>query len=146
MPSVPVRRLGLGDETVAEDACRCFGLGGDLDTRSFLGRPETTLMVVEVDGGVVGWAYGHELAHPDGERTMLLYALDVAEQHRGRGYGSALVRAFVRGARDRGCTETWALTEHDNEAAMATYVSAGGTANRGAPLMFTWKLADGRHC
>jgi ribosomal protein S18 acetylase RimI-like enzyme len=145
MPSAPVRRLGLGDEIVAEDACRCFGLGGDLDTRSFLRRPETTLVVVEVDGGVVAWAYGHELAHPDGERTTLLYALDVAEQHRGRGYGAALVRAFVRDARDRGCTEVWALTEHDNQAAMATYVSAGGTPGRGAPAMFTWKLAEGRH-
>jgi len=123
MPSVPVRRLGLGDEIVAKDACRCFGLGDDLDTWSFLSRPETTLTVVEVDGAVAGWAYGHELAHPDGERTMLLYALDVAEQHRGRGYGAALVQAFVRDAGDRGCTEIWALTEHDNEAAMATYVS-----------------------
>ena len=140
-----MRRLGLGDETVAEEACTSFGLGGDLDTRSFLSRPETTLMVVEVDGRVAGWAYGHELAHPDGERTMLLYALDVAEEHRGRGYASALVRAFVRDARDRGCTEVWVLTEHDNEAAVATYVSGGGTPNSGAPIMFTWKLAQGRH-
>jgi ribosomal protein S18 acetylase RimI-like enzyme len=82
-------------------------------------------MVVELNGGVAGWAYGHELAHPDGERTMLLYALDIAGQHRGRGYGSALVRAFVREARDRGCTEIRVLTEHDNEAAMAVYMSAG---------------------
>jgi ribosomal protein S18 acetylase RimI-like enzyme len=145
MPSAPVRRLGPGDETVAEDACRCFGLGGDLDTRSFLSRPDTTLMVVEVDGRVAGWIYGHELAHPDGERTMLLYALDVADRHRGRGYGSALVRAFVGDARDRGCTEVWALTEHDNVAATATYLSAGGTPGRSAPVMFTWKLAEGRH-
>ena len=57
---------------------------------------------------------------------MFLYALDVAERHRGRGYGSALVRAFVREANDRGCTEVWVLTEHDNEAAIATYLSGGG--------------------
>ena len=66
MPSAPVRRLGTGDKTVAEEACRCFGLGGDLDPGSFLRRPETTLMVVDVDGGVVGRVYGHELVHPDG--------------------------------------------------------------------------------
>ena len=46
--------------------------------------------------------YGHELVHADGERTMLLYILDVAEQQRGRGYGSALVRAFVPEAGDPG--------------------------------------------
>jgi ribosomal protein S18 acetylase RimI-like enzyme len=145
MPSVPLRRLERGDEAVAKAACRRFGLRGDLDTRSFLSRPEATLMVIEVDGGVAGWVYGHELAHPGGERTMLLYALDVAAEHRGRGYGSALVEAFVSGARDRGCTEVWVLTEHDNDAGIATYASAGGTPDGGGRVMFTWKLAEGRH-
>jgi ribosomal protein S18 acetylase RimI-like enzyme len=145
VPPALVRRLSLGDEAVAEEACRCFGPDGNLDARSFLSRPETTLMVVEVHDGVVGWVYGHELAHPDGERTMLLYALDVAEQYRGRGYGSALVRAFVREASERGCTEVWVLTEHDNEAATAMYSSAGGVPDGDGQSMFTWKLAEGRH-
>ena len=88
-------------------------------------------MVLETDAGVAGWVYGHELAHPDGERTMLLYALDVAEEHRGRGYGSALVRAFVHEATDRGCTEVWVLTDRDNDAGMATYAAAGGSPDGG---------------
>ena len=144
-PPAPPRRLKLGDEAIAEAACRRFGLAGDLDAKSFLSRPETTLMVVEADAGVAGWVYGHELAHPDGERTMLLYDLYVAEEHRGRGYGSALVRAFVHEARDRGCTEVWVLADHDNDAGMATYAAAGGIADGGGTIMFTWKLAEGRH-
>jgi len=145
MHSRQLRRLEPGDEAVAEAACRRFGPGGDLDTRSFLTRPEATLLVVEADGGVAGWVYGHELAHPDGERTMLLYALDVAEDHRGRGYGSALVKAFVHDARRRGCTEVWVLTDQDNDSGVATYTSAGGVPNAARPVMFTWKLAEGRH-
>jgi hypothetical protein len=35
-----VRPLGEGDEQVAEEACRLFGLAGDLDATEFLGRPE----------------------------------------------------------------------------------------------------------
>jgi aminoglycoside 3-N-acetyltransferase I len=89
--------------------------------------------------------YGHELIHPDGERTMLLYALDVAEGWRRRGLATALVRAFVGEAGHRGCTEVWVLTDPGNKAGMATYASAGGTPDAGAQVMFTWKLAEGRH-
>ena len=111
----------------------------------FLSRPETTLIVVEQDDDVVGWVYGHELIHPDGERTMLLYALDVAEASRRQGLATALVRAFVAEAERRGRTEVWVLTDPSNQAGMATYASAGGTPDRGAQVMFTWKLAEGRH-
>ncbi len=64
-------------------------------------------------------ATGHELIHPDGERTMLLYALDVATTHQGRGHG--------------------------NDAALATYTSAGGVAEGSGTVMFTWRLAPGNH-
>ena len=139
------RVLSVGDDLLAAAACRRFGLEGDLDPAEFLSRPETTLVVVPKGEDVAGWVYGHELVHPDGERTMLLYALDVAEDARGHGLGTALVHAFVEDAERRGCTEVWVLADQDNEAARATYVAAGGTADGGSQLMFTWKLADGRH-
>ena len=94
---------------------------------------------------VVGWVYGHELIHPDGECTMLLYALDVLEGHRGQGLGTSLVAAFVEHARQRGCTEVWVLTDHDNAAGLATYASAGGQSDGGGQVMFSWRLAPGRH-
>ncbi|MGI8685649.1 MAG: GNAT family N-acetyltransferase [Acidimicrobiales bacterium] len=97
------------------------------------------------EAGVAGWAYGHELVHPDGERTMLLYALDVAEHARRKGYGRALVTAFVDHARQAGCTEVWTLADDDNSAALATYRSAGGAEDPDRPVMFAWKLGPGRH-
>lgn len=140
-----VRRLQQGEESIAAEACRLFGLRGDLDPGAFLRRPETTLLVAEDDGALAGWSYGHELVHPDGERTMLLYALDVAETRQGRGLGRALVTAFVDDAKARGCTEVWVLTEHDNDAGLAAYTSAGGVPDGGGQVMFTWRLASGNH-
>jgi [ribosomal protein S18]-alanine N-acetyltransferase len=140
---VSVRRLGTGDEEVAERACRVFDTEGELDTAAFLRRPEATLIVAEDRGDVVGWVYGHELVHPHGELTMLLYALDVAEHAQRRGHGRALVEAFVDDAEQRGCTEVWVLTDDDNEGALATYRSAGGMREDELSVMFVWRLVEG---
>ena len=145
MSSRSIRRLVAGDERLAEAACRLFGLEGNLDAGPFLQRTETLLLVAEVGEEIAGWVYGHELMHPDGELTMLLYELDVVEAQRGRGHGSALVSAFVMEALERGCTEVWVLTDRDNDAALATYRSARGTPDGGGQVMFTWKLREGRH-
>lgn len=140
-----LRRLEIGDEEIATQACRVFGAEGDLDPGSFLSRPEATLIVAEEGDRVVGWVYGHELVHPDGERTMLLYALDVEEVSRRQGYGRSLVTAFVDHARSRGITEVWLLTDDGNPAGLATYRSAGGSRDHVDQVMFTWKLSEGRH-
>jgi ribosomal protein S18 acetylase RimI-like enzyme len=135
-----IRKLGPGDESVSDAACRAFGSEGDFDAALFLRRPEATLLVSEVDGEVAGWVYGQELAHPDAELTMLLYALDVVEAHHRQGHGRALVDAFVADARSRGCTEVWVLTEQDNDAALATYAAAGGAREAETSVMFVWPL------
>lgn len=121
-----------------------FGSTGDVDVAAFLDGAGTraVAVVAEDADGVAGWAYGHVLVHPDGERTMLLYALDVAERARGRGVGTALTDAFVRHARAAGCTEVWTLTEADNDAAIATYRAAGGQREPDDPVMFSWPLAS----
>jgi len=143
--AVDIRRLGPGDEETAEAACREFGVEGELDSADFLARPETALVVAEDESGVAGWVYGHELVHPDGERTMLLYSLDVAERARRQGVGTALVEAFVAHAKDGGCTEVWVLTDDANAAGLATYRAAGGQREPVDSVMFVWELADGRH-
>lgn len=140
-----VRRLGPEDRATAEEACRLFEDGGPLDVDRFLNRPETHLFVAEDDAGVCGWLYGHELVHPDGESTMLLYALDVVESAQRRGHGRDLVTAFTDRARAIGCTEVWVLTDDDNAAALATYASAAGVREPDQSVMFVWTLAHGRH-
>ena len=144
-----VRRLGPGDETLAEVAVRTFladeGDGFAIDVAAFLTTPSACVIVSLVDDDrPAGWVYGHELVHPDGERTMLLYALDVDEEDRRQGHGRALVDAFVAHARAAGCTEVWVLTDDANPAALATYAAAGGGRDDEDAVMFTWPLAPGR--
>jgi ribosomal protein S18 acetylase RimI-like enzyme len=144
---VTVRRLGVGDEGLAEEAVAQFAEEAPslpIDVASFLRRPEAVLLVALDDGALAGWIYGHELIHPDGERTLLLYALDVDERFQRRGHGRSLVTAFVDHARATGCTEVWVLTDDGNPAALATYASAGGEREQQDSVMFTWSLAPGR--
>jgi aminoglycoside 6'-N-acetyltransferase I len=137
---VNVRRLESGDEELAAQVCRLFDDRDDVDPESFLRRPETVMFVVEDDSAACGCVYGHELVHPAVERTMLLYSLDVAEPVRRRGYGVALVNAFVDHARAIGCSEVWVLTDDANPAALATYRAANGQRDPADQVMFVWPL------
>ena len=97
-------------------------------TSTFLASPGHHLLLAEVDGVDVGFVSGVETTHPDKGTEMFLYELGVDEAARGRGVGTALVDALAALARDRGCYGMWVSTEADNEAALATYRSAGGGA------------------
>jgi ribosomal protein S18 acetylase RimI-like enzyme len=142
---VELRRLRPGDEVLAARAVALLGISAPSDLGAALRRDEATVLVALDGDAVVGCAYGHELVHPDGECTMLLYSLDVAADARRRGIGRALSTAFVDDARARGCTEAWVLTELDNDAAIATYRSAGARREPDDTVLYAWRLADGNH-
>ena len=133
-----VRRLGPGDEEVAEAAYRRFGPRAGIDAPSFLRRDEVRFFVAEDDGNVVGWLYGYELTHPDGARSVLMYALGVAEEARGKGVAGGLVDACVAQARDSGCVEAWVMTPESNPGATATYRKAGGQPDPDPQIAFKW--------
>ncbi len=124
-----VRKLGPGDERHA-----AF-LG---DSTRFLATAGCRLWAAFDGDEAVGWAYGHDLAHPDGRTTTLLYSLDVAEHARRRGHGAALARAFVDDAMASGSSEVWVLTDSANEASNATYAAAGGVLDDGDTVMYVW--------
>jgi ribosomal protein S18 acetylase RimI-like enzyme len=54
---------------------------------------------------------------------------------RRRGVATALMQRLVQLCQERGCREMFALTEEDNDAALATYRRAGGKAEP-AGVMF----------
>ncbi len=116
-----IRRLRPGDEGVVEA----------LATRApqtELLRDERTFFLVAFDGEqAVGFVLAHELPRRHGDPSnLLVYEVDVAESHRRRGIGRALLDELASVARKRGIVEGWVLTDEDNEPAMTLYRSAGG--------------------
>jgi GNAT superfamily N-acetyltransferase len=74
----------------------------------------------------VGFVSGVETMHPDKGVEMFLYELEVAEAHRNRGVGRALVTALADLARERGCYGMWVATDAGNAPALKAYAAAGG--------------------
>lgn len=114
---IEIRRLGPADADLARAATRRFkGRAGDL--AAWLGS-DRHLMLVALEGrSPVGWAYGYELPRVDREEAMwLLYEIDVAESHRRRGLGTALLGRFRKDADG----PVWLLTNASNEPAMRLY-------------------------
>jgi ribosomal protein S18 acetylase RimI-like enzyme len=69
---------------------------------------------------------------------MFLYELAVDERSQRQGAGKALVAALRDLAHERGCYGMWVLTDDDNEAALATYTSAGGSRSEQVMLDWEW--------
>ena len=91
----------------------------------FLAADGHHLLVASEDGRPVGFVSGVEVTHPDKGTEMFLYELAVDEPFRRRGIGRALVERLAALARELGCYGMWVVTDHDNEAARATYEGTG---------------------
>ena len=109
----------------------------------FLVDPTHHLLLAYDGARPVGFVSGVEMTHPDKGTEMFLYELAVDEDHRRRGVGRALVEALTGVARARGCYDLWVLTEEENEAAVATYRRAGGSAPS-SHIMIEFPLEDTR--
>ncbi len=105
----------------------------------FLAAPGHLMLIAYVDGPPVGMVSGIEMIHPDKGTELCLYELSVDEAYRGRGIGRALTQALREVARERGCYDMWVGVDTDNDAALATYRSAGA-ADDGVFRMLTWEF------
>ena len=89
---------------------------------------EVVLLVAEVQGEVIGYAYAR--LEPRSYNELLdacgkLHDLYVDERARGRGAGEALVREAVRRLRERGAPRVVLLTAVQNEAAQRLFGRLG---------------------
>ena len=109
----------------------------------FLADPAHHLLLAYDGERPVGFVSGVEMTHPDKGTEMFLYELAVDEDHRRRGVGRALVEALAELARSKGCYDVWVLTEEENEAAVATYRRAGGSAPS-THVLIEFPLEDAR--
>lgn len=109
----------------------------------FLADPRHHLAVAVADGVIVGFASGVHYVHPDEPRPELwINEVAVAEAHRRKGIGRAVVEALLARGRALGCTEAWVATEHENLAAQRLYSACGAGASEDVAL-FTFLLAPG---
>lgn len=134
-----IERLIAGDDAKVIAAAELFdNVPGAEATADFLARPDHYLHVAYDDEGVpAGFITGVLMVHPDKGREMFLYELGVAESHRGRGIGKALVGQLEQVARGAGCYGLFVLTDVDNVAALATY-GAAGAHDDGLHQMLAW--------
>jgi ribosomal protein S18 acetylase RimI-like enzyme len=121
-----IRRLGPGDEQLVVAAAHLFdGPARPEATARFLADPRHHLFIASTDARAVGFVSGVEVTHPDKGTEMFLYELAVDEAYRRRGIARALVEALAAAARQAGCYGMWVVTDHDNQAARATYEGTG---------------------
>ena len=135
---IEIRQPGPGEEEAVLAAEKLFDNPPDAEaTRRFLTEPTHHLLIAfDGEGRAVGFVSGVEVTHPDKGTEMFVYELSVEADARRQGVGRKLVEALEAVARERGCYGMWVLTDHDNEAALATYARAGGRAS--PHLMFEW--------
>jgi ribosomal protein S18 acetylase RimI-like enzyme len=88
----------------------------------------------------VGLAWGLQMRSPSGGLTTYLHELDVHENWRRQGVGSALVTEAMTLARSRGSTEFWLSTGGHNEIAQALYESLGGDRKPLGDVNYWWDL------
>jgi ribosomal protein S18 acetylase RimI-like enzyme len=123
---VEIRACRPGDDRLVAAASHLFdGPATPAATARFLAAEGHHLLVAYEDERAIGFVSGVEVTHPDKGTEMFLYELAVEEPARRRGIGRALVERLAALARDAGCYGMWVVTDHDNEAARATYEGTG---------------------
>jgi len=127
-----ITELGPGDDALLAVASHLFDGAALPDaTAAFLADERHHLLVAYDGPRPVGFVSGVEVTHPDKGTEMFLYELAVDEPHRRRGIGRDLVEQLAAVARRSGCYGMWVVTDHENEAARATYEGTGAVPEAG---------------
>jgi GNAT superfamily N-acetyltransferase len=137
-----IRRLEPGDEARLEELGRRFKarVPSHDEAARLLARDDVHVWIAEVDGELAGFAYAYVLLRVDGDTSVFLYELDVAEPFRRRGLGRALVEQARLLAEREGVLKMWVDTSYDNEPARRTYAAAGGTPSDEPTLVYGWRF------
>jgi ribosomal protein S18 acetylase RimI-like enzyme len=109
----------------------------ELALANFASQPNHRMLLARHDSQTIGFVSIVELTHPDKGVEWFLYELAVNEGFQGRGIGRALIEAATCLARTDGAHGVFTLAEIDNDAALATYRSAGGEGPQPV-VLFNW--------
>jgi ribosomal protein S18 acetylase RimI-like enzyme len=70
---------------------------------------------------------------------MFIYEIDVAEQFRRKGVGTALIEHILRKVREEKMVNAFVFTNFSNNAAMALYKRTGGQIENGDDALFVYR-------
>ena len=110
------------------------------EAEAFLRDPSSFVLGAYIDDTPIGLAWGLQMRSPSGRLTTYLHELDVHEDWRRRGAGSALVTTAMAIARGRGSSKFWLSTGGHNETAQALYESLGGDRKPLGDVNYWWDL------
>lgn len=107
---------------------------------AFLLEPTSFALGAYVDEAPVGLTWGLTMRSPSGRLTTYVHELDVSEEWRRQGIGSALIGEAMTLARRRGSTKFWLSTGGHNVVAQALYESLGGARKPLGDVNYWWDL------
>jgi ribosomal protein S18 acetylase RimI-like enzyme len=139
---VKIVLLKPGDEELLRRAEAAFnGKPISRARAALLLREPTYVMVVALGGddAVMGRVYGNVL-HRYEATDLLLYEVDVAEEHQRKGAGRAMLDFLAGLCAERGYGEMWVLTEPGNAAGNALYKAAGGNLENSPANMYVFAI------
>jgi ribosomal protein S18 acetylase RimI-like enzyme len=108
---------------------------------AFLRDPSSFAIGAYADDAPVGLAWGLQMRSPSGRLTTYVHELNVHENWRRQGIGSALVNEATALARRRGSTKFWLSTGGHNDAAQLLYGSLGGNRKPLGDVNYWWDLS-----
>ena len=106
-----------------------------------LREPSYVMIVALSDADqVMGRIYGNVL-HRYAATDLLLYEVDVAEEHQRKGVGRAMIEYLRELSAKRGYSEMWVLTDVDNDAGNGVYRAAGGVLENSPANMYVFHIS-----
>ncbi|MCP3973130.1 MAG: GNAT family N-acetyltransferase [bacterium] len=102
-------------------------LGSETQLASALRNEDFILLLAMANAHPIGYLQGQLLDRLDGQRMMLIYDLEVAEDERRRGTATALLEHCLDLAAQHGTSRTWLISDPQNEPARSLYIARGGT-------------------
>ena len=110
------------------------------EPEAFLRHPSSFVLGAYIDDAPVGLAWGLQMRSPSGRLTTYVHELEVQENWRRQGIGSALITEAMTLARRRGSAKFWLPTGGHNETAQALYESLGGDRKPLGDVNYWWDL------
>ena len=95
--------------------------------KNFLNTPNCYAFILKQDSKVIGFAYCHGLARPDGKKMFYLHDIGLLERYRDKGIGTEFMRYIVNFAKSNGFSEVFLITDYNNPCACHVYEKVGFT-------------------